>query len=434
MTRSNYIIRKAVCAKDGSMLAMRNALWIMLVMIMCLGLESLAGQDRPVSRRLTGIQYTTNSIYGSETKSTQYHFVPGYPTLIDSLSIDINSLVNGEEHRCQDFVGTIEEVANGTKYEYTIYNLTDTEPEYYTHYYEVFDSSNRLVESKYGSWDPVSEQFVSPVHNVRHYDEAGYADSLYFSDGGNERRYGKRIFENGMLVRTEVFEWTGVGWQNYGRFVYTYPPEPTILPAHLNPYCMDNSQIWDFDRELAINTKCIPQNISFYKWIEETDEWIFFGPFFYTQQITANGSVVQVEGEFSGPPSDHYCYYYNFAGDCYQVLFSTVDDYTTMKNYTWDRELAVDDEVIPAPSQALSCYPNPFAKDVCISFAGEDKAPVEIAVYNIRGQLIRKWASVGSKEIVWDGKDENAISVSRGVYLICARQGTHRSINRLAKL
>ncbi len=414
------------------MLAMRNALWIMLVMIMCLGLESLAGQDRPVSRRLTGIQYTTNGIYGSDTKSTQYHFVPGYPTLIDSLSIDINSLVNGVEHRCQDFVGTIEEVASGTKYEYTVYNLTDTEPEYYTHYYEVFDSSNRLVESKYGSWDPVSEQFVSPVHNVRHYDEAGYADSLYFSDGVNSTFYAKRCFEDGMLIRTDVYSRIGDSWNTYGRYLYTYPADPVILSAHLNPYCKPDIAYWDFTREVAMNTKCIPQVISFYRWIEDTNEWVFTGPVFYDQSVSNNSVIVGewFEDVYQWADVDHY---FNINGDIYRREGSSYGDYHTTTLYIWDRELATDDEMIPVVSTGLRCYPNPFKQEIRLSLEGGDRSPIELSVYNIRGQLICKWAGDSAKEIIWDGKDMNATQVCRGIYLICVKQGNSRTVQRVMK-
>lgn len=66
-------------------------------------------------------------------------------------------------------------------------------------------------------------------------------------------------------------------------------------------------------------------------------------------------------------------------------------------------------------------YPNPFNPATAIEYSLDNAGDVEIAVYNILGQkvktLLKGYVPAGEYRIVWNGTDEEGISVASGVYL-----------------
>jgi tetratricopeptide (TPR) repeat protein len=65
-------------------------------------------------------------------------------------------------------------------------------------------------------------------------------------------------------------------------------------------------------------------------------------------------------------------------------------------------------------------YPNPFNPTTTISFEIPEDAPATLAIYNIRGQLVKeiRYDSLakGYHQYIWDGRDMNSRSVSSGIY------------------
>jgi photosystem II stability/assembly factor-like uncharacterized protein len=87
------------------------------------------------------------------------------------------------------------------------------------------------------------------------------------------------------------------------------------------------------------------------------------------------------------------------------------------------------DEYYPAesepevPGQYFTSYPNPFSTSTFIKFSNttEITEDAEITIYNIKGQLIKTLSSfpnpsLGMREAMWDGRDENGKEVGTGVY------------------
>jgi len=65
-------------------------------------------------------------------------------------------------------------------------------------------------------------------------------------------------------------------------------------------------------------------------------------------------------------------------------------------------------------------YPNPFNNKTSISYQLAKNTPVKLEIYNIRGQKIRTLVNdnktVGLHHVLWDGKDEQDMQVSGGIY------------------
>ena len=83
-------------------------------------------------------------------------------------------------------------------------------------------------------------------------------------------------------------------------------------------------------------------------------------------------------------------------------------------------------------------YPNPFAASTTLSLTTDRSLPLEIAVYNLRGQKVRSLCcgiiDPGITEYVWDGLDERKLQVSDGVYLVLVSGGNQKLQRKILKL
>jgi PKD repeat protein len=84
--------------------------------------------------------------------------------------------------------------------------------------------------------------------------------------------------------------------------------------------------------------------------------------------------------------------------------------------------LSADDIVLPAVSNLSDPYPNPFRGKTLMNMQVNEPGKVNITVYNIKGQKVRKLMDSLSEtayhQIVWDGYDEKGKKASSGIYTI----------------
>ncbi|MDD4309117.1 MAG: C25 family cysteine peptidase [Candidatus Cloacimonetes bacterium] len=96
-----------------------------------------------------------------------------------------------------------------------------------------------------------------------------------------------------------------------------------------------------------------------------------------------------------------------------------------------------DPESTPAMN-IFSIYPNPGKGFANIQISLSKNEPVEIEVYNMRGQkvktLIQSIMSKGEHQILWDGKDEGNRKCSSGVYFMKLRTGSELQCKKLLLL
>jgi hypothetical protein len=81
-----------------------------------------------------------------------------------------------------------------------------------------------------------------------------------------------------------------------------------------------------------------------------------------------------------------------------------------------------NDDVIASPVSTLGAYPNPFNPSTTISFSTIAATPVQISIYNLKGQLVRNLAAetmtVGTHEVVWNGEDTTGKVMGSGIYFV----------------
>ena len=83
-------------------------------------------------------------------------------------------------------------------------------------------------------------------------------------------------------------------------------------------------------------------------------------------------------------------------------------------------------------------YPNPFNAETQIVYTLSEAGPVELAIYNVRGQRVRTLVqgvqAAGRYQIVWNGRSDSGAALASGVYLyrLASAQGVR--VRRLALL
>lgn len=102
--------------------------------------------------------------------------------------------------------------------------------------------------------------------------------------------------------------------------------------------------------------------------------------------------------------------------------------------------MAVDaqEQNVPASGiQLLQNSPNPFNPDTVIRFALDTPKEAELAIYDVRGRLVRTLADgvfdAGEHSLHWNGTDDDGTPVSSGVYLLRLNAG-QQSLTRMINL
>jgi hypothetical protein len=93
----------------------------------------------------------------------------------------------------------------------------------------------------------------------------------------------------------------------------------------------------------------------------------------------------------------------------------------------------------PAASIALhQNYPNPFNPTTRIAFELEETSAVSLRIFSVDGtlvrELLRETTVEGSREVVWDGKDNAGRKVASGVYLYRLVAGSNSQTKKMVLL
>jgi flagellar hook assembly protein FlgD len=93
---------------------------------------------------------------------------------------------------------------------------------------------------------------------------------------------------------------------------------------------------------------------------------------------------------------------------------------------------------LPTAFALHSNYPNPFNSATTIRFSLERSGLVELAIYNLAGQTVRRLlageVAAGEHEVQWDGRDAHGQAMATGVYCCVLRLNSSRSARRMLLL
>ena len=93
-------------------------------------------------------------------------------------------------------------------------------------------------------------------------------------------------------------------------------------------------------------------------------------------------------------------------------------------------------ESLPSKFTLEQNYPNPFNPSTSIQFSIPCQTKVELNIYNIMGKKVRTLVnstySTGNYNTVWDGTNDNGISVSSGIYFYQIISDNQKIINKMS--
>ncbi len=100
-----------------------------------------------------------------------------------------------------------------------------------------------------------------------------------------------------------------------------------------------------------------------------------------------------------------------------------------------------DTQILPVNCLLYQNYPKPFNPETTISFniTAEDAENAELVIYNLKGQKVKIFYTfpnrgLGTREVVWNGTDENNQPVSSGIYFYKMKSGNYNETKKMLLL
>jgi len=125
----------------------------------------------------------------------------------------------------------------------------------------------------------------------------------------------------------------------------------------------------------------------------------------------------------------------------YRFYLTTVNQYGLESEHSEIVEgysVDTDGNIIPVATKLNGNYPNPFNPTTIISFSIEQNKQVELTIYNVKGQkvkrLINDQLQAGQHKIIWNGKDDNGKQAASGVYFYKMKSGDYHHSRKMLLL
>lgn len=148
---------------------------------------------------------------------------------------------------------------------------------------------------------------------------------------------------------------------------------------------------------------------------------------FLTSEVISD----MIEGQGTTTQQSNYVYEDNFEDteidSMYYYWLESIDYSGLTHHYNKVATLVIPENtdpgnnIVPEPEQfgLFQNEPNPVISSTKISFNLPETSQVDLAIYNLKGQLVKElYSGVTSKHtVMWDGKDEQGKTLESGVYL-----------------
>lgn len=99
------------------------------------------------------------------------------------------------------------------------------------------------------------------------------------------------------------------------------------------------------------------------------------------------------------------------------------------------KQASADSQTLPMVFHVCQNYPNPFNSNTVVEFDLPEESSVHAMIYNIVGSRIRTLENdvkgAGSYELEWDGRNDNGVTVSSGVYFLVLLADRNYSIKKM---
>ena len=99
---------------------------------------------------------------------------------------------------------------------------------------------------------------------------------------------------------------------------------------------------------------------------------------------------------------------------------------------------SVSGRTLPKTFRLYANYPNPFNPSTTIRFDVPKEARVEIRIFNVLGQEVRRLAdqpfAAGTHTLLWDGRSNHGLQVGSGVYFILMKTESFTAVRKMTLL
>ncbi len=104
----------------------------------------------------------------------------------------------------------------------------------------------------------------------------------------------------------------------------------------------------------------------------------------------------------------------------------------------WWAILTGEEVPVALRNELFQNYPNPFNPSTTIEYMVGEESPVEITIFNVKGQrirtLLRDIKSPGRYSMHWDGRNDRGVTVSTGMYFYRLRIGSYSAVKKMLLL
>lgn len=201
------------------------------------------------------------------------------------------------------------------------------------------------------------------------------------------------------------------------------------IPLYLNAGTQYNVSFWyksiDFPGDPCVEKLAV-------KWGSLPNPESMTNTLFYNDNIVSPSPYTQFNGSIT--PSVSGVYFLGF--HCFSSPMQFVlllDDISISAGTALGEDLNS-----PLLTRLQGAYPNPFAGSTTLNYTLDKAQPIEMDVYNLKGQkvrsLINKSMTAGEHKLSWDGKNDAGNSVANGVYLVKMKSGNAVQTQKLMLL
>lgn len=384
--------------------------------------------------RLASITHTLDESGGGNFQNmTQYRL--GYnsvnPARVDSLSTyswaaDINPPVGAW------FRTEFRQYSYNPTGEYVILIEDIFQPGFppYRQYRRMYDNQNRLTASYCDMF--FNEHWVNNIRYNYIYSEGNLTarDDYHFEFYSNSRHYMRNAYtldaQGRIMEETCLFSDDSLNWE---------PDSHTIISYHAN----DQSTGEDYALYLAqVDMTSYLYDIPAYgKITEMVSQAMMDSVMTNSERIVC---TYDAQDRLATSIRQHWAdawvnykltsYSYNLNGYLHNITHQYWDydteDWTPVTgivSLVWEEPTENQDENLPPViNLGLSAYPNPFRKEMKVSFRSSSKAPVRLYVCNLLGQKVKDLSLNRDNSTGWDGTDAKGRQVGNGIYFLKAEQ------------
>jgi len=309
--------------------------------------------------------------------------------------------------------------------------------------YSVYDNQHRLIHwyiylSPFGAkqWEPMSRLHIIYTGNNQ-FVMYGWSDPTEPGEPPYEKISFTWDNQGRMLTETAQTSPDSTSWVNDSRTSYTWHPNDTTTGADIIAYFshyLPQMAFMMFVTDFSSNVVGGMPSLLFTEdwdgsWIPSDRE-----SYFYNANNTLNYSIYEeYDGDWMNVSRNdlEWDANQNISVGYYSVWEPDVRSWVpeSRTSYLWGTYTGTSDESVPSPGAiSLTLYPVPFRDGMNISVNTKSASPVQLSVYNLKGQLVHTTSVQPNSTAVFNEP------CPAGIYFIKAVQDGNTTVRKALKL